>query len=494
MLNSILFKASNGIATASRLMDTTTRNITNASTEGYTKKVQNGVSVDSQGNAWSGPIKRAIDTTIAANLRQSQASLSFDTTKLAALQKLDALSNDPAADSNLGAKIDQLGSAFQTLQANPSNPSLLSGVVDAASDVASAFRTVSGTLSELKQTSLKAITDDAGAVNTLTKQMAGLNQRIATTRASHSDSTDLEDERDRVISKLSELLEVHGFEDGRGVYQLYTADNKILVDEAARPLELGRTATGELDGTLRLGNDPLFRPGGRIGANQWLRDELVPQRQAQLDELASRLTVQFDTATSTAPGADRHLELFKDDSGTVHFDPDPAKLPQQEVGYASRIGVNTDIVKNPLYLRTGTWRDRADVPPPANREEITTPSDTKWSLPASDTTVIATAREVFMTKLTFSDPALTGSGPLTLSQAASNFTTTIAADVAATQKAQDQAQSTTTLLADKLAEKSGVSLDEEMARLLQLQNSYAATAKVMTTAQTMYDQLLDLVR
>ena len=41
---------------------------------------------------------------------------------------------------------------------------------------------------------------------------------------------------------------------------------------------------------------------------------------------------------------------------------------------------------------------------------------------------------------------------------------------------------------------SGVNLDEELSQMVVLQNSYSAAARVMTTANQMYDTLLDMVR
>jgi flagellar hook-associated protein 1 FlgK len=41
---------------------------------------------------------------------------------------------------------------------------------------------------------------------------------------------------------------------------------------------------------------------------------------------------------------------------------------------------------------------------------------------------------------------------------------------------------------------SGVNIDEELASLVTLQNSYSAAARVMTTATEMYDTLIGMVR
>ncbi len=48
-------------------------------------------------------------------------------------------------------------------------------------------------------------------------------------------------------------------------------------------------------------------------------------------------------------------------------------------------------------------------------------------------------------------------------------------------------------LETKVASISGVSLDEEGAAMVRYQNSYQAAAKVVTTVQTLYDTLMNMV-
>ncbi|GIU15712.1 hypothetical protein TUM4641_35520 [Shewanella morhuae] len=46
----------------------------------------------------------------------------------------------------------------------------------------------------------------------------------------------------------------------------------------------------------------------------------------------------------------------------------------------------------------------------------------------------------------------------------------------------------------RVQSESGVNLDEEAANLLRFQQSYQAAARIMTTAQTIFDTLLSSVR
>ena len=66
-----------------------------------------------------------------------------------------------------------------------------------------------------------------------------------------------------------------------------------------------------------------------------------------------------------------------------------------------------------------------------------------------------------------------------------------------TQSAQYAAQLSETVAANLDADRtavSGVNLDEEAARLLQYQQAYQASAKIIQTAQSLFDSLLNTMR
>ena len=486
MLSSIFLKASTGLATTSRLLDTTSRNINSASQEGYTRKIQSSITVDSQNNVWAGPIRRAMDAQLSASLRQSQSAMSFVNGKLDALERLNRLSNDPVADSNLAAKVDQLGSMFQLLESHPADGLTLRNVVEAAEDVATTIRSTYGELSSVSDKALGLIKEDVGTLNTLTARFSELNRSIVGAHAAGADTTDFEDERDRVLTQISEIIQVQTFEDGKGAYHLYTADNKLLADMNAKSVSVVEAPPPAVTGAIQLGSERIYTPGGRIGANQWIRDSFVPERQAQLDAIAAHVTSQFNSIAVTDPNAPPppattrtlQLELFRDDRGATPFA--AAATP----GYASRIGVNEMVVADPRYLRTGTsWTD--DLGGTGTPDPNTTDP--------TDTTVISKGRNLFLERAAFADPTM-GTKAMTLAEAASMFTATVASELTATQSEQSRLDGQGKLIANRLADKTEVKLDDEMARLIMLQNSYAASARVITTTQTMFDQLFAMVR
>ena len=73
------------------------------------------------------------------------------------------------------------------------------------------------------------------------------------------------------------------------------------------------------------------------------------------------------------------------------------------------------------------------------------------------------------------------------------FVTQVGGDVQSAQNAQSTSQSLLTAISNQRQSVSGVSLDEEMTNLIQFQQAYQASARVMSTINDTFTSLLDMV-
>jgi flagellar hook-associated protein 1 FlgK len=69
-----------------------------------------------------------------------------------------------------------------------------------------------------------------------------------------------------------------------------------------------------------------------------------------------------------------------------------------------------------------------------------------------------------------------------------------AQESAATTTQADTELAVQSTLASKLSAQSGVNMDNEMSRMIELQNAYGANARVIATIQSMWTQLLQAVQ
>jgi flagellar hook-associated protein 1 FlgK len=199
---------------------------------------------------------------------------------------------------------------------------------------------------------------------------------------------------------------------------------------------------------------------------------------AQIDDQAARLTLAFEgTGTGYAGTA---ITLFSDTAAAAG--PPKAAFTNtaaNTVGYAGRI------IINPIFNTAGNnWRLRDGT----NSTAVATESTFR-----GDQTQLRSVLTMFETAQTYT--AANGLGTSHTVEAAANaFTGFQATQTASYEAAEDDQVTVTDALKEQLRDKSGVNVDEELGRMIQLQNSYSASARVMTTVTQMLDELLRIGR
>lgn len=127
-----------------------------------------------------------------------------------------------------------------------------------------------------------------------------------------------------------------------------------------------------------------------------LRDEILPEYQAQIDELAHKLALRFEA---------QGLRLFTDSTDTIPADtaPDPLAGPPPTavsyVGFSGSIQVNTNIINDITLLQQGTYVSDHTIPAGSNEvirrvleftfgevdyQEVAGTIDLNIALPATD--------------------------------------------------------------------------------------------------------------
>ena len=108
-----------------------------------------------------------------------------------------------------------------------------------------------------------------------------------------------------------------------------------------------------------------------------------------------------------------------------------------------------------------------------------------------DQTQLRSVLTMFETAQTYTAAVQLGTSN-TVEAAANAFTGFQATQTATYQGAEEDQKTVTDALKERLRDQSGVNVDEELSRMIQLQNSYAASARVMSTVTSMFDDLLRL--
>src|SRR5262245_19118633 len=120
-----------GLDVTKARIDTLSRNIANAQTDGYTEKSQ-GQTTGPIGAVELTPVTRNVDAFLQNALNSATGTSNRLQTTVDLLQNIETAFGSPSSDTSLSAQITAVQTAFQDLSVNPEQSSLLTGVINAA--------------------------------------------------------------------------------------------------------------------------------------------------------------------------------------------------------------------------------------------------------------------------------------------------------------------------------------------------------------------------
>ena len=240
-----------GITAYRKLLETVGGNITNASTDGY---VRRDVQMSTTGEAamlptaaQSGNGSGVIVETVRRSsdyFLQSQAlnanSLNHQMQTLSdALARLEK--NLFVTDSNPGAAVQEFYSRFSDVSGSPTSASSRMAAVDSGVRLSQVFAQTAGSLTHTLTSIRTGLEAALNQVNQLTSQIDRLNTDIVSSTSSGQKPNDLLDQRDKLLTSLSDLVGFTYVENNTGAITVYLGDTAS-----------GRTLIGP-DGAHNLG-------------------------------------------------------------------------------------------------------------------------------------------------------------------------------------------------------------------------------------------------
>ncbi len=331
---------------------------------------------------------------------------------------------------------------------DPASGSQQQDVVAKAGAFAEGLHTVGDSLVQARQAAQDTLVQDVASANSTLHSIGLLTTQIIATKASGQSTADLENQRDGDLRTLAQLTGSKFSKQENGDIQVIAGNSVLPLRANTGPFSVAPTTIS--GGTpassippVQLNGKTLSGFGGQIGANLTLRDTTLPNMQLQLDSFAQSVSTTFQG---------QGLPLFTDPSGAIPTTP--------TTGYSMTIQVSAAVTATPSMVRDGT-----------------TPSSL-----AGDTTLInKVLQNVFSSSATG------------LPEQATSLVAGYAQMASEAQSTATTNASLRTGLESRLSAITGVSVDSEMAQLVQLQAAYAANAKVVTATQNMWTALLGVM-
>ncbi len=471
-LFSALSSASQSLQAFEQAIDVTQNNVTNANSPGYADQVPQLISQSFQSNtsgAGGGVTEVTQDTrsTYADTAVQQQLSLQgmyqqLQTT-LAPLQNVF----DVSSSSPIPSALNQLFESFSEWSTQPNNADYQSSVIDAAQQVASAFQQAAVQLGQIQTSTNNDIQTTVAQINQDATAIQSYNQEVA---QSPEPNAGLSAQLESTLENLSGLANITVLQGNGGQVTVLLGGQTPLVEgnqvnaiqavndtasnsgnPGAAPLIsiedsngndiTSQITAGSLAGLLSVSNTTLpslIGGGQQVGGLNTLAEGLANSINTVLEQGSTTSTPPYQAGTP----------LFTYNAST------PA-------GIAGSLAVSSTI--------TGSQLAAADVGPPA----------------------VANGAALTLAGLDSTSP-----GPVDGEGFTQYFASLTSAVGNAVSNANTQATAQTSLVAQAQSlqqQVSGVSLDEEAVRLVQLQSSYDAASKVVTVIDDTLQTLLTMI-
>ena len=235
MSSSLLGIGISGLNAAQAGLSTTSHNISNASTPGFSRQntVQTTVQPQYSGAGFLGQgtnietVRRSYSSFLDTQLREANTQSAHLDTFLGQISNIDNLLSD--ASTGLTPAMNEFFSSVNTLSSNPADTPSRQQMLSSAQTLAGRYRDLSSQLDGLRSGANAGI---AGAVNLINGQavsIAQLNERIRTLQGSGQPPNDLLDQRDALMQDLASQIRVNVVQLADGTSNVFMPNGQGLV-------------------------------------------------------------------------------------------------------------------------------------------------------------------------------------------------------------------------------------------------------------------------
>lgn len=457
------------------------RNVSSADAKGYARRVVLiEPALTGAGSAMR--VARATDFALQRAALDAGASAQGAAVISKALDDLQYVVGDPTNGASPSARISALKIALLQAAAAPQDAAGLASAVSAAKSLASALSDATARVQNVRLQADQDMVASVANINSLLKSFETTNAAIVSGQSKGQDVSDALDRRDGILEELAKELSISTVAGPNGDLSIYTDSGVALFQGAPRFVSIEPTTmltagvAGNavyVDGVAVTGPTATMplREGALSGFAE-IRDNRATAYQSQLDEVAVGLISAFSQSPNSVSAGAPRTGLFTWSGG-------PALPSSGAAGMAAEIRVDPSVVSDPSLLRDGGIGD--DPAYVTNMTGSPNFSSRLYALVDALGAPQTFAAPGLPSKLSVIDLA-------TQSDAWLEGARQSAAELSA------NADAIMTQSSAALSNSVGVNIDDQMSRMLDLENSYQASAKLMATIDSMYAALFSAVQ
>ncbi len=474
-LTAALMNAHASIFDVSRRVSTVASNITHADDPNYVRRIAVN-NVANSNNAYA--TQRAAAPQMELMRRESMTSSSGAELTAEKMEQLSRLLGN--AEGTTSGLMKGLQSSMELYAASPADTALAESVVGKAEQLSTTIRSNAKSLHGFAHVVGSEIGDEAAKLQQLLSDFANVNKTIVSGQTIGQDVSDALDQRSRILNEMSAIVPVSQIDRENGDMMLLTGNGVTLFDKVPRDVtavidsaDSSRNAV-YIDGiAMRVPADgESAAANGRLSALLNMSQQTIPTALRELDEMARGLIVTFGESDPSAALPDM-AGLFTWNGG-----PDISAIASHVPSMALSLSVNPAFLSSQggsaAALRDGGANGASYL---ANTNGYASYSDRLEAVVSA-----------FDTPFAFD--ATTAGGPTRslMDFALSTESNMETARVAAADTAL-RASALTTSLTERFSNTVNVNLDQEIALLVDLQNSYEASSRIVSVVDEMLAQL-----
>jgi flagellar hook-associated protein 1 len=282
----------------------TSNNIANANTPGYADESVNLSAAVPQSDG-TAPIGAGVDVTGISRAYSQVSENQYNTSQsgLGQLNSLQTYTNQ--IDNIIGTTAGGLTTALQnyynawsTVANDPTSTASRQALLGQAQSVAASIQSTNGQLQSLNTNINGGITSDVQQINSIAASIATLNQQIVvgTAQAGGQAPNDLVDQRDALVSSLSQIVGISTTTDSNGALNVFIGTGQPLVLQGVTTILTtipNQYNASQLEiSTSTNGNNPISSDitSGDLGGLLAARSQAVDPAINQLGQIATALS------------------------------------------------------------------------------------------------------------------------------------------------------------------------------------------------------------
>ncbi|WP_027939670.1 flagellar hook-associated protein FlgK [Anaerobiospirillum succiniciproducens] len=220
-----------GVLTQQKLLNTTSNNINNVNTQGYTRQETHVYTSTIDWGVGSTVTRRMYDKYVQREMFRDQGNVGFYDAFATGLSTVDSMLSNK--DTSINSKLDSLFTSMEAAVQNTTSVASRRELLTQFQTIVDRYNTLNYNIRNQITDINNKVDDTAAEINNLVRGLYEVNKQVAKLGSAGLQSDigmQLVDERDRLVDAISNLVDVQVTTEDDGSFSLYLGNGQLLVN------------------------------------------------------------------------------------------------------------------------------------------------------------------------------------------------------------------------------------------------------------------------